>query len=110
MISDMISDEVHPRCLLFTNVTIPATCGAAIEVPLLKLKMWVANGSGFGPTSKFEAAKMLIPGARTSGLMIPPFMQLGPREEKDATAGEGVNLNWVPLKCMLASALGWFLK
>ncbi|PKU63636.1 hypothetical protein MA16_Dca022162 [Dendrobium catenatum] len=102
----MISAGVHPRCLLLTNAAIPATCGAAMEVPLSKLKVWVANGFGLGPTSVCQTAKMFTPGASTSGLMIPPFIRLGPREEKDATVGEGVNPNWVPLKRMLANALG----
>jgi hypothetical protein len=49
---------------------------------------------------------MFIPGPVMSGFRMPGLALLGPREEKNATAGAGVDPITVPLNVMLAVGLG----
>ncbi|OAY85364.1 hypothetical protein ACMD2_15493, partial [Ananas comosus] len=63
-----------------------------------------------GPTSNGQAARTLTPGAMTSGLMMLPFMRLGPRDEKKATEGDCRAPYCVPLKMIAAVPSGMELK
>ena len=69
-----------------------ATCGQAMEVPDL-----MENDEGFLPAGTSYmfmggiAARMLTPGAIRSGLRMASVRAAGPRAEKDATTGAGLN-------------------
>ncbi|BAS84813.1 Os03g0430575 [Oryza sativa Japonica Group] len=78
---------------LLTSAATPLACGVAMDVPDMTLKSppppppppcWRCGG---------HAARMLSPGARTSGLSTPGATLLGPRDEKEATVGAGWTLS-----------------
>src|SRR4029078_2550089 len=80
-----IGDQVG--CSALTSAAIPAMCGAAIEVPLMKsyVRSWLDAGA--------TAARTSTPGAEMSGLTTSPSPRVdGPREEKDTTSGTWVVL------------------
>ncbi|KAH0456454.1 hypothetical protein IEQ34_014361 [Dendrobium chrysotoxum] len=89
MIADLIAAGDHSGLSFFNMAAIPDTCGVAMEVPLAKLKVEAELPCFLGPTSVGHAARMLTPGATTSGFSIPPLLRLGPLEENEATAGVG---------------------
>ncbi|KAF4399401.1 hypothetical protein G4B88_022484 [Cannabis sativa] len=55
-----------------------------------------------GPTRSGQAARMLTPGAITSGFRISGDSGLGPRAENDATTGAGLTPSLVPLNIIVA--------
>ena len=79
--TDLICSPSQPGCFCLTIAARPATCGVAIEVPL----MVVYASSTIGPSSvpAARAAVTSTPGATTSGLRA-PFLKRGPRLEKPA--------------------------
>lgn len=85
-----------------SRATIPERWAVAIDVPLKKLKSSVDEPSGPDPTLVGHADRMFAPGAMISGFRMPPFLKLGPLEEKEATAGEGWAPNFMPLYMIFA--------
>ena len=69
----------------------PATCGHDMEVPdtMLKRARLGSSSASVSGDSPGQAARMLVPGAITSGLRISRVTWLGPRDEKDGTIGAG---------------------
>ena len=77
--ADFRTEGDHSGCASFSRAATPATCGTAIDVPVRKPK--------FSPELEFAAsgvspARMLIPGAVTSGFRI-SGRGPGPREENE---------------------------
>ncbi|KAH0458128.1 hypothetical protein IEQ34_013443 [Dendrobium chrysotoxum] len=102
IIADLIAAGDQLGYLFLKSATTPDTCGVAMDVPLRKLNLDPVGPTGFG-----HAARMLTPGAITSGFMIPPLVKLGPRDEKTATAGAEFIPNWVPWNFI--AAVGFFV-
>nr|GLL33083.1 hypothetical protein TorRG33x02_142890 [Ipomoea trifida]GMD22076.1 hypothetical protein TorRG33x02_142890 [Ipomoea batatas] len=67
----------------------------------------VSEGSSVGATSPGQAARMLTPGAMTSGLRTYSDSPLGPLDENDATTGAGLAPISVPRKIRAAVGFGW---
>nr|GLL49289.1 hypothetical protein CR513_13785 [Ipomoea trifida] len=101
MIADFIAAGDQSGCALLSNAAIPLRCGVAIDVPDIMLKVAFPLLVLLS-TENGQAARMLTPGPRISGLRIPGLALLGPLEENDATDGAVLVPINVPLNTIVA--------
>ncbi|CAA7399852.1 unnamed protein product [Spirodela intermedia] len=98
MIADFTAAGDQLGWALRTSAAIPVRCGVDMEVPDMTLKLNLDDEAAAPVlTLKGHAAMMLTPGPVMSGLRIPGLAWLGPREENEATAGDGDVPMSVPL-------------
>src|SRR6478735_7659580 len=83
--ADLICAGVHERFSARSSAAAPATCGAAIEVPLTTAAMLLfagftapPKGAGAADAQRVYAARISTPGAARSGFSR--LIGLGPRE------------------------------
>ncbi|ONK70769.1 uncharacterized protein A4U43_C04F1340 [Asparagus officinalis] len=94
IIADLIAAGDQSGCESFSNVATvatPASRGADIEVPDIKLNVGTVtfpSSREAGPTGNGHAPRMLTPGPTISGFSTPSFTLLGPLDENDATDGD----------------------
>ncbi|CAA7401178.1 unnamed protein product [Spirodela intermedia] len=102
--ADLIAAGLQPGCAALRSAARPETCGHAMDVPdrILNSVRRPSAEIPAGPTPSGQAAKMLSPGATTSGFKISGDCGLGPRAEKDATTGAGRTPNRVPRNTIVA--------
>ncbi|KAF3787876.1 hypothetical protein EJ110_NYTH09629 [Nymphaea thermarum] len=91
MSADLMAAGLQSGCAPFSSAASPLTCGHAMEVPetMLKSTRRASLASSVGPLACVHPARMLTPGAITSGFSITGTTGLGPRDENAATTGDG---------------------
>ncbi|GER30236.1 ATP synthase subunit alpha [Striga asiatica] len=92
----------------FRRAARPLTWGQDMEVPEIMLKPTrrMSSVRPVGPIRPDHPARMFTPGAIRSGFRISGVMELGPRELKAATTGDGWIPTLVPSKEIVAVGLG----
>src|SRR3990170_1851383 len=98
--ADLAAAADHSGCACLSSANRPATCGLDIDVPAIDWKR-LLPGSAYG----LAPARICMPGAVTSGLMMSSATGSGPRDENDVSDGAGSKVPRVQVSTIAAVAI-----
>uniref|UniRef100_A0A8R7QPS1 Uncharacterized protein n=1 Tax=Triticum urartu TaxID=4572 RepID=A0A8R7QPS1_TRIUA len=104
--ADLMAAGDQVGCAFLISTATPLMCGVDMDVPDMMSNLYAISLGGWAsPLGMGTAAMMFTPGPVMSGLRIPWFCLLGPRDENGATTGAMRLPSNAPLKTSWAVGL-----